>query len=314
MRGFLIFALCLCCVGVAEPALCGAEYHLLNGNVVKGEAVSFNEEGVVVRLDIGGYSPRISWSQLTQDALKAIVKNPQAAPYADPFIEIPPEVKAKERAKKRHVDVKPVPRVELPAKAKGNALFTTPAGLTILGLLFLANLFAAYEIALYRNRPPAVVCCVSAILPVLGPILFLAMPPASEPEYAPELAADETEAAAPGAAEEPAHAGGSLSLKAKTGPAAAGVAPGVVYRRGETTFNRRFFEGTFPGFFRVVAGETEKDLVLVVKTARGEFVAKRISRISMNEMHLILLRGGSEVNVPFAEVIEAQVRHKDAKP
>jgi hypothetical protein len=86
-----------------------------------------------------------------------------------------------------------------------------------------------------------------------------------------------------------------------------------VYNRSNTTFDRRFFETKFTGFFRVVPAENEKDLVLVVKAAKSEYIARRISRISMGEMHLQLQRGGTEVSVPFGEIMEVSVRNKDAK-
>lgn len=107
---------------------------------------------------------------------------------------------------------------------------------------------------------------------------------------------------------------GGLSIAANEKPAAAATTHSAVYTRGDNTFNRRFFETKFPGFFRVVPSEADKDLILVVKTGRGEYVAKRITRISSNEMHILPLKTGTaEVLVPFGEVIQVQVRHKDAK-
>jgi hypothetical protein len=103
-----------------------------------------------------------------------------------------------------------------------------------------------------------------------------------------------------------------LSLAQSEKAAGAGATQaGQAYKRGEFTFNRRFFESKFPGFFRIVQSEADKDLVLVVRSGRTEHTAKRISRISSNEMHLQLLRGG-ETSVPFAEISEVLVRHKDA--
>ena len=87
-----------------------------------------------------------------------------------------------------------------------------------------------------------------------------------------------------------------------------------VYNRGDHTFNRRFFESKFPGFFRVVAGEAEKDLVLVFKCVKNEYIGKRISRISSNELHLQLLNSTTEVSIAFNDVTTVIVRHKDAKP
>ena len=94
-----------------------------------------------------------------------------------------------------------------------------------------------------------------------------------------------------------------------------GGAPLQMYTRGEFTFNRRFFETKFPGFFRIVPSEAEKDLVIVIKAVRGEYVGKRISRISSNEMHIQLQSGNAsaEVMIPFAEIQSVQIRHKDAK-
>ena len=106
----------------------------------------------------------------------------------------------------------------------------------------------------------------------------------------------------------------SLAAASKQEAASAQTQP-QTYTRGEFTFNRRFFETKFPGFFRMVPSEAEKDLVIVIKAVRGEYVGKRISRISMNEMHLQLQSGNAsaEVMLPFVEIQSVQIRHKDAK-
>jgi hypothetical protein len=161
-----------------------------------------------------------------------------------------------------------------------------------------------------------VVCAVSFFLPLLGPIIFLALPTqsgSSEPAY--EVPTEVAGAAARKTTGMVAAKPSGLSLAAaeKAGPGAAHSQP-QVYSRGEHTFNRRFFESKFPGFFRVVAGEAEKDLVLVFKCVKNEFVGKRISRISSNELHLQLLNTNNEVSIAFNDVTSVTVRHKDAKP
>jgi hypothetical protein len=83
-----------------------------------------------------------------------------------------------------------------------------------------------------------------------------------------------------------------------------------VYKRGDTNFNRRFFETQFGGFFRVVPLEADKNLVFVVRTPREEFAAKRITRISSSELHLLLLVG-KEKGVAFSKITEVQVKEKD---
>ncbi len=319
MRRFYLataFVLGLCWLMAA--GVVAGEYKLTNGDIIRGEPASFNDEGFVVRLDIGGFSPRINWSRVTQESLVALAKNPEAAKYADPFIEVPLEVRVKER-KKKDIVLQPVPRVEQPEKASFFGSFTSPIGLVLLIAMFVGNIYAGYSVAHYRNRPVGVVCAVSAILPVAGPLLFLSMP-TLETHYE-ESVAEPVEAAAPTPAAAPKKgtrevgqpSGGGLSLSAAGhGDAAKGAEP-AIYKRGDFTFNRRFFETKFPGFFRVVPSEAEKDLVLAIKMVKGEHIAKRISRISMTEMHVQLLHGGNEVGVPFAEIAEVRVRNKDAK-
>jgi len=92
------------------------------------------------------------------------------------------------------------------------------------------------------------------------------------------------------------------------------VPPPQIFQRGAFTFNRRFFETKFSGFFGVIRRDAEKDMVLVVKAARGQYTATRISRIAANEMHLQVERGGAseEIMIPFAEVQEIRLQHKDA--
>jgi hypothetical protein len=55
-------------------------------------------------------------------------------------------------------------------------------------------------------------------------------------------------------------------------------------------------------------------MVLVFKTARGEYVGQRISRIASNDLHLQIQKGGAseEVVVPFTEIKEIILMHKDA--
>ena len=83
-----------------------------------------------------------------------------------------------------------------------------------------------------------------------------------------------------------------------------------VFKRGETTFNRRFFETQFPSFFRVVTTEADRDLVLDVAAGKSSVVASRISRISANEIHF-KTANGQEVTVGFGDVVQITLRHKD---
>lgn len=287
------------------------EFKLTDGTTMRGEPTGVNQDGLVIRLDVGGFSPRISWARLSQETLRELTADPKIKPYGDPFIELPPEEIAKARAKKKEIILKPVPNQleRLPAKPGFLAAFTSPVGLLILGLLFAANIFAGYEIAIFRNRPVALVCGISAILPILGPLLFLLIPPATG------AVAEESGYEAPAAEQSAATAGGGGLNIASAQAYSGGVSPllNQAFTRSDTTLNRRFFETKFPGFFRLVPAEAEKDLVLMIRTPKAEYVGRRITRISMNELYLQLQKGGgtAEVMIPFVEIVEVKVRQRE---
>jgi hypothetical protein len=147
-------------------------------------------------------------------------------------------------------------------------------------------------------------------------LLFLAMPPGVAAEPEPGVVGEGAgagqaagKATTGSLAKAPMASGLSLAQAEKAGGSAQGP---QTFKRGEFTFNRRFIETKFASFFRIVQAEADKDLVLVVRAGKDEHVAKRISRISSSEMHVQLVRGG-EVSVPFPEISEMQIRHKDAK-
>jgi hypothetical protein len=302
------------------------EYKLADGSTIDGAISSLDDSGVVFRLRVTGtFSQRIPWSRFSQDALNTMSSDPRAMPFVEPFIELPPEAKPKPKP----IVIKDVAKVERPVgRPSFFTSFTTPLGLVILGLVYLANLMAGYEVAHYRNRPVAAVCGVSALLPLAGPLIFLASP-SVEMESSPMEGSDE---AGPGVAaggakgttsrrltgKAVAPAGGGLKVAATEGEKGPSVTKGQpkIYSRGEHTINRRFIETQFSGFFRVVPTAAERDLVVVFKTAKEEYVAKRISRISSNEVFIQLLSGGGtkEQSVPFAEIAQIQIRHKDDLP
>ena len=88
----------------------GAEYRLTNGDVYRGQAASFNDDGLVVTLEIGGFSPRVPWGKLTQETLKELAQIPEAKELVEPYIEIPIEVKEAEKQKKKEIKVMEPPQ------------------------------------------------------------------------------------------------------------------------------------------------------------------------------------------------------------
>jgi hypothetical protein len=315
--------------------LAGAAYadtfNLVNGQTITGELLrgSENDFGVQIKLGEDKYE-RVPWANFSQDDLKKFAQNPKLEPLVEPFIEITQA----EKIKKTEVNIKPPTRLEHPKpESLLGALFSSGLGLFVVVLLYAANIFAGYEISIFKARPAALVCGVCAVVPLIGPIIFLCLPtqvaPAEEtwapsPAAVPQGAADEAVnpmqavgaehptalRLASSAPADAAQAGQSAVAEQK--PA---MPQTVIYQRGQYTFNRRFIETKFPGFFGVVRRDADKDMVLIIKSSRGEYFGQRISRIAANDLHLQVQRGhaSEEVMIPFVEIKEIRVQHKDAK-
>ena len=313
----------------ASPAFADT-FQMANGDTITGEALpsAANAEGIQVKLAEGKYE-RIPWINFSQEDLKKFKENPKLAPLVDPFIEVTQE----ERIKKTEVVIKQPPRLELPPKKSlFGAMFSSGPGLFLLLLLYAAIIYAGYEVAIFRGRPVPLVAGLSAI-PFLGffaPIVFLCIPTkverATAPwETTPEQAAGQAvgqgapQAAGAEGAVNPMLGEGvehptGLKLHTEAQPAKPQFPPTQVFQRGQYTFNKRFIETKFANFFSVVRREGEKDMLLIIKAARGEYIGERITRIASNDLHLQVHRGGAseEVLIPFQEIKEIVLKHKDA--
>lgn len=334
MHIFMVRRLCLIVAVLVLGWLAGVayaeEFKLANGETLTGEVLagSANDAGVQIKVGEGKYE-KVPWANFSQEDLKKFAKTQKLQPLVEPFIEITQE----DKIKKTEVPIKQPARLERPAPhSLLGALFSSGPGVVLLLLLYGANIFAAYEVSIFRGRPAALVCGVSAVAPFFGPIIFLCMPtmiaPAGETwEPAAAKPAETTsETVNPMQAEGATH---SSALKlADTTPAetvkagqfagteeAPALPKSETFQRGQYTFNRRFIETKFAGFFGVVRRDADRDMVLVFKSARGEYTAQRISRIAANDLHLLVQRGhaSEEVMIPFAEIKEIVLKHKDAK-
>ena len=331
----MVRRLCLIAALLFGVLLAGVAYadtfNLVNGQTITGEVLvgSENDAGLQIKVGEGKYE-RVAWGSFSQDDLKKFARNPKIAPLVEGFIEVTQE----EKIKKTEPNIKVPPRLERPLpQSLVGALFSSGVGAFVLLLLYAANIYAAYEISIFRARPTALVCGVSAVLPIAGPIIFLSMPTNVAPveetwETAPPPSAEAaaTEAVNPMAAEGAEHPTG-LRL-AGSAPTVAGdgaqtataeakptLPPTTIYQRGQYTFNRRFIETKFPGFFGVVRRDADKDMLLIIKSNRGEYTGQRISRIAANDLHLQVQRAhaSEEVMIPFVEIQQITVKHKDAK-
>jgi hypothetical protein len=313
----------LSCLLFASNA--GADaFKLNNGETLNGEAMvpTANDQGMQIKVGDGQYQ-KVPWGNFSQDDLKNFAKNSKLEPFVQPFIEVNPD----ERIKRTEVNIKEPPRLELPPRGSLlGAMFSSGLGIFMLFLVYAAGIYAAYEVSIFRAQSPLMLCGLAAI-PGLGfavPIVFLCLPTKIEPsrqtiEGTAEVAAV---AAQPGGADDvnPMHADGASQpsgLKlAESAPeeGKSALPETVVFQRGQFTFNRRFFETKFGGFFGVIRRDAEKDLLLVIKSTRGEYSSQRISRIAANDVHLQVQRGhaSEEVVIPFQEIQEIRLKHKDA--
>ncbi len=318
-------------------------FTLNNGQTLEGEllASSANDAGVQIKVGDGKYE-RVPWSGFSQEDLKKFRENRKLEPLVEPFIEITIE----EKVQKTEVPIKQPERLELPPKQSLiGAMLGSALGICLLLMVYAANLYAGYEIALFRAQPIGLVLGVSAILPIIGPIIYLSKgtrmrkrdeeqeeeeAPSDKPSGAAAPAAGAVGSAPTGshAARSASPADGSLNPMqdesaehpsslhiAHDEPSKPTVPQTQVFQRGQFTFNRRFIETKFSGFFGLVRRDADKDMHLVVKTMRGTYVATRISRISGSDMHLEIHEGpaSQEVTVNFQEIQEIQIKHKNAK-
>jgi len=320
VRRFCLVMALLVCGLIAGPVRADT-FKLTSGETLNGEmlAASANDAGAKIKVGDGEYKT-VSWASFSQEDLKKFAQTPKLQAFVEPFIEITPE----EKSKKIEVVIKPPPRLERSAaRSLFGAMLASGPGFFMLLLLYAANIYAAYEVSIFRGQSTALVCGVSAALPVVGPIIFLSlatkMPPPQE-TWEPAAAATAevgggTEAVNPMQAEGAAHPTGLKLAHFETEKEEPDLPTTTTFQRGQFTFNRRFFETKFPGFFGVVRRDADRDMVLVIKSARGEYVGQRISRIAANDLHLQVQRAhaSEEVMIPFQEIQEIQLKHKNAK-
>jgi hypothetical protein len=305
----------VCGLASLLTGLAGAEtFQLKDGQTLTGDPISFDEKGLIVREPDGRYSERTPWLNFSQADLKAIATNPKAARFVRPFLEVSPEAKARETA----IPLQPVPRLERPpAGSLLGALFSSTVGLAVLFVLYLANIYAGREIAILRAQPVPLVCGLAAVVPIVGPIVFLCLPTRLT-HAREETAWTETESPSPA---EPAAAPGEpaprqpaagLALAPPDVSEVPAVSETKTFARGQFMFNRRFFETKFPGFFGMAQNDAASGMVLVIKSARGVYVAQRITRIAANDLHVKVPKGAlfEEVMIPFVEIQEVQLQHQ----
>jgi len=290
----------------ATPARAADSYELLDGQVINGPPASFTKDGVAFREASGDQGPRIGYTNLTQAALQELAKNPKGKRHVEPFLEEP--LVASAMKGRPAYELKPHEKIDRPDPKGGlSSMAGSGLGVLLLLLLYAANLFSAYEVGVFRNYSPWMVLGISFVLPVITQIVFLCLP-----TYVPKAAGevvDATGAFVPGFA-----VTGSNQPAAQAAAAiqAAEAAAFPRYKRGEFTFNKRFFETKLSGFFGIRPSDAEKGLVFSAKTSKGQLVCNRVVRVTPGEAVLQVLRGPTmeEVGVPYADFVEIEIQQR----
>ena len=310
MRNILrtVFGFWLCSLLVTARA---DTYSLADGTSLTGDIVKSTDAGIMLHLPDNVYT-NVPWTKFSQDTLKQLAndpKNPKIKAFVEPFIEIP----LSERPQKPEVKIGEVTRLTLPPKQSFfGALLSSSVSIFALLLIYAANIYAGYEIAIVRIRPKGLVMGVAAVLPILGPIIFLALPMHVEPApVEAEVEADPTTFAVPG---QSAPTPEEIHISAVTAGSRPAANAGQVFQRGQFTFNRRFIESKFAGYFGETRSAADQSTALIVKTASGQIIVERIVRIAAGDMQVEVALGETrqEVTVPFADIQEIQLKPKAA--
>ena len=307
MRKFLI--VCSLWLGLTAGVFATETFTLTDGSSVAGDIVKSDDATVMIHTTSDAYST-VPWGQFSQDTLKQLAANPKYKPYAEPFIEPTAPV----RSAKSEIHVTAPARMASPEGLHPSiigGLLHSSLGLFLLLVIYVANLYAAYEVAVVRGKPVPLVVAVSVLLPIIGPIIFLSqsMTSQSAPEEAvveEPLPGETPKVPVPGAPQ-PQDEVQIESASWKAEEARRKAAEPQIFNRGKFTFNKRFIETKFAGFVGEPKGEGKK-FAMELKTGKGTFAVECIKQVGLAEA--ILETPNGQVSVSFADIQEIKLTPK----
>lgn len=315
---------------VLVPAWAGS-YTLTDGREINGEAISIKDDGVTFKTGASSYSPKVTWDKFTQDDLRTLLTeargNSEKALVESMILDLGSTPNKAAAPREQNVEIKPIITPSRPTSGVGlAALFTSPLGLVIFLVFYAATIFSGYEVAVYRNRPVAVVCGLAAIpfLGIFSSLVFAILKglPMKEESQSEDDGSGNLNSLVVDTTKKSVLSKFSFGPSSKATEVPSGEteeqfdpnlpAP-IVFKRGDFTFNRRFFETKLAGFQRIVPSEEEKDMVVWIKAVRGEFAGNRIIQINPDNLHLQVFKANATADeiIPFVEILEVQIRHKD---
>ena len=286
-----------------------AETFALNdGTSISGDIVKSDDYNVMIHTSSDTFT-NITWPQFSQDTLKQLAANPKFQAWASPFIEPAPVGQTKQ-----DIHINEVKRMMSPEELHPSivgGLVGSSLGLFLLLLIYAANLYAAFEVAVVRGKSIPAVMGLSAVLPIIGPIIFLLQPvKAPVTEEAPtEEAAAAAAAAAPGAA--PATGQDDIQIIAASwqGSQEEKKPQPQVFSRGKFTLNKRFIETKFANFIGEPKGEA-KNFTMEIKTLKDTITVECIKQVGATDA--ILETPTGQLTLPFTDIQEIKLIPKPA--
>lgn len=303
MRKILfIFSLWLGVVALAQGA---DTYPLADGGAVTGDIVKFDDSGIMIHTPEEVYT-NVPWGRFSQDALKQLSANAKIKGFVEPFV-APDE---SQRPAKAEVKINSVMRMDRPEPSLFGGLLKSGLGMFILLLVYVANLYAAFEISIVKARAPVQVMGLAAILPIIGPVIFLIlpMPPARPVEEEISETAAAPGAAVPGKKMQEQIQIGDASWKTGGGDEREKKPEAQIYARGKFTFNKRFIETRFAAFIGAADGEQAKKFGMELRTMKEQLTVERIAQVGATELILETPRG--QITVPMADIQEIKLNPK----
>jgi hypothetical protein len=267
---------------------------MTDGSTVEGDIVKFDDSGLMLRSGSDSYT-NLTWSQFSQETLKQLSANQKIKPLVEVFLE--PD--AAQRPVRAETNVNPVKRLEMPQNSTVlGGLLKSPVGLAILLVLYLANLYAGFEVSVMRSRSALPVVGLAAVLPIIGPMIFLVLPGVEEATAEKNLG---TAAAKPEPTIEIAEASWRQAEEKK--PEA------QIFTRGKYTFNKRFIETKFANFVGVPQGDALK-FAMAVRTTTAFFAVERIAQVAATDV--IFETPNGQMVVALADIQEIKLNPKSS--
>jgi len=301
VRKFLIFLSLW--LGLTAGVFAAETFALTDGTSLSGEIVKSDDYGVMIHTTTETY-PNVAWSGFSQDTLKQLANNPKYRAWVEPLI----EPTASTQPAKPEIQVNPVKRLALPEHPSIiGGLVHSSLGLFMLLVIYGANLYAAYEVAVVRGKSIGAVMGLSAVLPIIGPIIFLSQPIKSTTDEAAHAGEVPPEGAAPGAA--PAQEDIQIAEASWQAPQAEAKPQPQIFARGKFTFNKRFVETKFAGFIGEPKGDA-KNFSMELKTLKETYAVECIKQANPSEA--IFETSNGQVTVAYNDIQEIKLNPKSA--